>query len=170
MLGEWNDVKHNFDLIDTFRVVDPLCRRHTFTHANRRSRSRIDRVYITDSESGKVLRHNFIETPWNDHKVVQVEVSDSTERVPRQWALNTDLLKDPSFCHEIGTQWATFAKTKSESPTVLEWWDRAKAMIKTIALIFSIHKKADTNGFGASSAKRERKIGDFTRSVLYRTI
>ena len=43
--------------------------------------------------------------------------------------------------------------------------------IKTIALIFSIHKKqkkTDTNGFGASSAKRKRKIGDFTVSVLYR--
>ena len=41
-------------------------------------------------------------------------------------------------------------------------------MIKTIALIFSIHKKTDTNGFRASSEKGERKIGDFTRSVLYR--
>ena len=57
ILGEWNVVKHNFDLIETFRVVIPLCRRYTFTHANKRSRSRIDKVYITDSESGKVLRH-----------------------------------------------------------------------------------------------------------------
>ena len=134
-------MKHDFDLIDTFRVVNSLCRRYTFTHANKRSRSRIDRVYITDSESGKVLWHNFIETPWNDHKVVQIEVGDSTERGPGQWALNTDLLKDPSFLHEIRTQWVIFAKTKSEFLTVLEWWDRAKAMIKTIALIFSIHKK-----------------------------
>ena len=31
-------------------------------------------------------------------------------------------------------------------------------------------QKTDTNGFRASSAKRERKIGDFTRSVLYRAI
>ena len=140
ILGECNDVKHDFDLIDTFRVVNPLCRRDTFTHAKKRSRSRIDRVYITDSESGKVLRHNFIETPLNDHKVVQVEVSDSTERGPGQWAPNTDLLKDPSFLCEIRTQSAISAKTKSEFLTVLEWWDRAKAMIKTIALIFSIHK------------------------------
>ena len=118
ILGEWNDVKYDSDLIDTFRVVNPLCRRYTFTHANKRSRSRIDRVYITDSESGKVLRHNFMETPWNDHKVVQVGVSDSTERGPGQWALNTDLLKDSSF---LRTQRAIFAKTKSEFLTVLEW-------------------------------------------------
>ena len=90
ILGEWNDVKHVFDLKDTFRVVNLLCRRYTFTHANKGSRSRIDRVYITDSESGKVLWHNFIKTPWNDHKVVQVEVSNSTERGPGQWALNTE--------------------------------------------------------------------------------
>ena len=75
------------------------------------------------------------------HKVVQVDISDLTERGPGQWAANTDLLKDPSFLHEIGTQWAIFSETKSEFPTVLEWWDRAKAMVKTIALIFSINKK-----------------------------
>ena len=121
ILGEWNDVKHDFDLVDTVRVVNPLCRRYTFTHANKRSRSRIDRVYITDSESGKVRRHNFIETPWNDDKVVQVDVSESTERGLGLWALNTDLLKDPSFVREIGTQWAIFAKIKSEFPTVPQW-------------------------------------------------
>ena len=117
------------------------CVGDTFTHANKRSRSRIDRVYITDSESGKVIRHDFIETPWNDHKVVQVDIRDLTERGPGQWALNTDLLKDPSFLDEIGTQWVIFSNTKSEFPTVLEWWDRAKAMVKTVALIFTIHKK-----------------------------
>ena len=31
-------------------------------------------------------------------------------------------------------------------------------------------QKTDTNGFRASSAKRERKIGDFTGTVLYRAI
>ena len=157
ILGEWNDVKSAFDLVDTFRVINLLCRRYTFTHANKRSRSRIDRVYITDSESGKVLRHSFIETPWNDHKVVQVDISDLTERGPGQWALNTDLLKDPSFFHEIGTQWAIFSKTKSEFRRVLEWWDRAKAVVKTIALIFSIHKKqVQTDLEQALQKKRER--------------
>ena len=74
ILGEWNDVKHDFDLTDTFGVVNPLCRRYTFTRANERSRSKIDRVFITDTEFGKVLRHSFITTPRNDHKVVQVEL------------------------------------------------------------------------------------------------
>ena len=68
ILCEWNEVKSAFDLVDTFRVINPLCGRYTFTQANKRSRSRIDRVYVTYSESGKVLRHNFIETPWNTIK------------------------------------------------------------------------------------------------------
>ena len=158
ILLKMHDVKDDFDVIDTFRAVNALCRRYTFTHADKRSRSRIDRVYITDSESGKVLRHNFIETPWNDNKVVQVEVSDSTERGLGQWALNTDLLKDPFFfVKSEHTQWAIFAKTKSEFPTVLEWWDRAKAMIKTIVLIFSIHKKQiQTDSQQVLQKERER--------------
>ena len=35
ILGDWNDVKSAFDLVDTFRVINPLCRRYTFTHANK---------------------------------------------------------------------------------------------------------------------------------------
>ena len=44
ILGEWNDVKHNFDLVDICRAVNPLSGRYTSTHTNKRSRSRTDRV------------------------------------------------------------------------------------------------------------------------------
>ena len=66
-------------------------------------------------------------------------------------------MKNPSFLHEIGTQWAIFSKAKSEFPTFLEWWDRAKAMVKTIALIFSFHKKrVQTDLEQALKKERER--------------
>ena len=89
--------KTDFDSVDTFRILNPLSGRYSFTHQNKKSRSRIHRIYVTDKESGKVMRQGFIDTPWRDHKIITVEMNETSERGPGQWALNTDLLKDPKF-------------------------------------------------------------------------
>ena len=141
ILDEWFEIKNQFELVDTFRTINPTTRRYTFTAPNKKSRSRIDRIYVTDSEIGKISRNNFIDTPWEDHKMFQCDISDETERGPGQWALNTALLKDPSFTEELGKQWKYFQQSKNRFLTLLEWWDRAKALVKTIAIDFSIRKK-----------------------------
>ena len=141
VLFDWNKIKTDFDLVDTFRILNPLSRRYSFTHQNKKSRSRIDRIYVTDKESGKIMRQGFIDTPWRDHKIITVEMNETSERGPGQWALNTDLLKDPKFLEEVEDQWKYFAQAKDKFASKLAWWDRAKAMVKTIAMIYSIHKK-----------------------------
>ena len=40
------------------------------------------------------MRQGFIDTPWKDHKIISVEMNETSERGPGQRALNTDLLKD----------------------------------------------------------------------------
>ena len=63
VLFDWNKIKTDFDSVDTFRILIPLSRRHSFTNKNNKSRSRIDRIYVTDNESGKIMRQGFIDTP-----------------------------------------------------------------------------------------------------------
>ena len=92
VIKEWKAVKNTFDLNDTFRNINPQIRRYSYVAKNKKSKSRIDRIYISGSEAGKVLKQNFKETPWDDHKIVVVELSQSMDRGPGQWALNTDLL------------------------------------------------------------------------------
>ena len=65
----------------------------------------------------------------------------TSERGPEQWALNTDLLKDPKFLEEGEDQWKYFSQAKDKFYSKLVWWDRAKAMVKPIVMIYSIHKK-----------------------------
>ena len=89
-------VKNTFDLNDTFRNINPQIRRYSHVEKNKKRKSRIDRIYISVSEPDKVLKQNFKETPWYDHKIVVVELSQSIDRGPGQWALNTDL---PKFSH-----------------------------------------------------------------------
>ena len=69
-----------------------------------------------------------------------VELSQSIDRGPGQWALNTDLL-DINFLTEVEKQWSRFSELKNDFTSKVEWWDRAKAIVKTIAMIFSIYKK-----------------------------
>ena len=35
LFSEWKNLKDDYDLIDTFRVLNPLIRRHSFTHPNK---------------------------------------------------------------------------------------------------------------------------------------
>ena len=122
-------------------MLNPTCRRYTYSNQGRKSRSRIDRIYVTNTESGKVTRHVFIDTPWKDHKIIALDINEPYERGPGQWALNNELLKDANFLREIEEQWLYFRQAKRKFSSILEWWDRAKELVKTIAIMFSIQKK-----------------------------
>ena len=45
VLSDWNKIKTDLNLVDTFRILNPLSRRYSFTRQNKKSRSRIDRIY-----------------------------------------------------------------------------------------------------------------------------
>ena len=72
------------------------------------------------------MRQDFIDTPWRDHKIISVEMNETSERGPGQWALKTDLLKDPKFLEEVEDQWKYFAQVKDKFSSKLVWWDREK--------------------------------------------
>ena len=101
VINKWKIVKTAFYLNDTFRNINPQIRRYSYVAKNKRSKSRIDKIYISGSKAGKVLKQSFKETPWDDHKIVSVELCQSIDRGPGQWALITDLLRDPNFPTEV---------------------------------------------------------------------
>ena len=90
VINEWKIVKSAFDLNDTFRNTSPQIRGRSKIQ---KEQSKMDRIYISGRESGKVSKQNFKETQWDDHKIAGLELSQSIDRGPGQWALNTDLLE-----------------------------------------------------------------------------
>ena len=74
-INERKIVKNAFDLNDTFQNINPQIRRYSYIAKNKNSKSRIDRIYISDSEAGKVEKQNFKKIPWDDRKLVVVELS-----------------------------------------------------------------------------------------------
>ena len=99
-------VKNTFDLTDTFRNINSQTRRYSHA-AKKKSKSRTDRIYISGSEACKAFKQNF-KTSCEDHKIVVVELSQSIDRGPGQWALNTDLLRGSNFLTEIEEQCSIF--------------------------------------------------------------
>ena len=73
------------------------------------------------------MRQGFIDTPCRDHKIISVEMNETSERGSGQWALNTDLLKDPKFLKEGEDQWKYFAQAKDKFSSKPVWWDRASS-------------------------------------------
>ena len=102
--------------------------------------SRIDRIYITETEGGKVQNTNFYKTPWDDHKIYKMNISDNIDIGPGQWALNINLLKDPTFMKTLEKEWIEFRKIKNEFGSIKGWWDAVKCYIRTIAISYAQQK------------------------------
>ena len=63
LFSERKNIKDDYDLVHTFRVLNPLVIWYSFTHPNKNSCSRIERSYLSEKESGRALAHNFTDTP-----------------------------------------------------------------------------------------------------------
>ena len=75
------------------------------------AKSRIDRIYITEGESGKIQNIEFFKTPWEDHKIYKIDVFDNTDTGPGQWAPNVKLLNDPTLLKTLENKWIELENT-----------------------------------------------------------
>ena len=101
------------------------------------AKSRIDRIYITEGENGKIQNTKFFKTPWEDHKIYKIDVFDNIDTGPGQWALNVKLLNDPTFLKTLGNEWIEFRKYKNDFQNIKDWWDAAKNCMRTIAVSYA---------------------------------
>ena len=53
----WEKIRDKYELADSFRVLNPKLRRYSYVKNN--AMSRIDRIYITETEGGKIQNTNF---------------------------------------------------------------------------------------------------------------
>ena len=114
------------------------------------------------------MRHNFTDTPWKDHKIISLDLSDGSEKGQGQCYLNIELLRDPNFVREINEKWVDFSHSKTNFSSVSEWWDRAIEMVKNIAIIFSINKKQVQSELDIFFTKIKIKTGGFIRPGPFR--
>jgi hypothetical protein len=127
----------DFELIDPFRVVNPLMRRYSYIKGTKKSR--IDRIYLPMNEEGKIIKQNFHETLNEDHKLIILTVVEDVERGKGSWCFNTDLGRDCTY-RQIIQETITDVMGIRDEVDVKELWDIFKQSIKREAIFYSKEK------------------------------
>ena len=134
----WEKIKDKYNVVDSFRILNPKLRRYSYI--KNIVRSRIDRIYLNKTESGKTQNTNFSKTLWDDHKMYRINIFDNIDIGPGQWMLNIKLLSDKEFRKTLENEWMEFRKLKNSFRSLKDWWDAAKNYVRTIAVSYAQKK------------------------------
>ena len=98
----WDPFENDFNLQDCFRLTNPSRRLYSYlSKINKKSKSRIDRIYISANLSGKIISSQFIPNRASDHKIIKVKYAMEGDKGPGSWIFNNTLLKDTDYKREI---------------------------------------------------------------------
>lgn len=138
---ELTDWTKTLNLVDTWRVENPSIKGYTWFNANNSIRTRIDKIFTQKTFADKTKTTVNV-CPYSDHDAVMttIKIPDSNPRGPGVWKMNTKLLKDKRYEHEIRSftkHWMN-EKDRDENPT--KWWDDYKEHVKIISIKHAIKK------------------------------
>ena len=90
----WKNFEASLDISDSFRVNNPSKIAYSYTHTNKVSRSRIDRIFVPTSITSRLVKHTFEASQFSDHKTIRLKIAASIEMGEGQWVFNDLLLND----------------------------------------------------------------------------
>ena len=108
----WSDLEDECNLLDSFRVTCPKRRIYTYSHTDKKSKSRLDRIYVSADMATKVDATNFDTSCFSDHKIFRVRIANSILRGPGSWIFNNTILKDQDFITLLRNEIGISAKIK----------------------------------------------------------
>lgn len=118
----------------------------TWSNSDHTQVSRIDRVLVSKSLSGKVSLSQILPCVLSDHDFVTLEISlNCLPNCKNVWKFNSLLLSDPEF-KQLMTNKIEKGKLDAHNFSSLgEWWDDLDICISKLSIDFSIrkHKIAD---------------------------
>ena len=138
----WYEVETRFNLVDSFRITNKVRRLYTYSSTTH-SKSRIDRIYVPASLSGKVLSTVFENTDVSDHKIVRTTFKQSVKRGPGNYIINTSLLDDPFFVNEAKDICRDFNSSTDCFPGNRVLWDFVKMAITDFSKNYSMEKSKE---------------------------
>ena len=130
---KWTQFEINVDIVDAFRKLCPKKRLYTFFQGGSIPKSRIDRLYISNDISGKILSVNLETNPFSDHKILRVKLLSNIERGPGSWIFNTSLLKNELFVNNTRNIIDVYKRNREDFPTIKIAWDFCKMEVNSIA-------------------------------------
>ena len=145
-LDAWQSLETNLGLVDSFRITNPKRRLYTFWHSNGKSKSRIDRIYLTGDLQGKIVSTVFENCLSSDHKIVKLNLAQNIDTGPGQWVFNNMHLQDEVFVKEIKEIIADYYTNKEDFSDAKVRWEILKQNLASYA-----------KGFGYQNSRKRKR-------------
>ena len=154
---KWNVFEVKNDLIDCFRKICPKRRLYTFSQTGGNSKSRIDRVYISGCNIGRVQKIDFENNQESDHKLVRVKMVKEIEIGRGTWMFNNSMLNEATYTDEAEKIVKSYTQENQRFsfPNNRITWDFLKSNVSNFSKKFSKDK-----------ARKERKEIDIIKNKL----
>ena len=137
------ELQEKIGIIDSFRITNPKRRLYTYYHTDRKSKSRIDRIYIDTEMSLRVEATHFEFTNLSDHKVVRLRVGNNVERGPGSWIFNNSLLYDEDFSNKMIEEIRYSGSIKHIYASKRAFWDYLKMNMQSVAIQYAAEKSKE---------------------------
>ena len=161
----WNDIETRLNLVDCFRVTNKVRRLYTYSSPSH-SKSRIDRIYISTSMSGKIVSTSFENTDVSDHKIVITKFKQQVIKGPGCYIINTSLLDDDYFVQGVRDIIYDFSDSYELYNSYRILWDFLKMAIVDFARNYSIRKAKERNARYNQAIKRIEILESMPKSSL----
>lgn len=121
------------NLTDLFRTRHPQTPGYTWKRPDGTQMTRLDFILGTEDVTPKVTSVTIWPIAWSDHSLVIAQTTDGPQRGHGYWKLNVSLLKDEEYCKRVTHFWESWQCQKFRFPSIIDWWDVAKAHIRDIS-------------------------------------
>ncbi len=144
-------------LVDSYRFLYPHLPGYTFIRNN--GASRLDYIFVPESDKSKILEVNIVPVPSSDHVGVSVDLLiDKNSAVNKNthnqtyWKLNNETLCHSDFKENFQVLYSRLLDKKENYGKITEWWENcAKPEIIRFLKIFSrslaLERKQTKEGF-----------------------
>ena len=93
----WQKLEDKLDIADSFRYLNPRRLIYTYTHTNKKSRSRIDRIYLSRDLLSRIEKIGYDNSKFSDHRMMTLKMMDDFAMGDGFWIFNNSLLKSDEF-------------------------------------------------------------------------
>lgn len=133
----------DFSLVDVYRKRNPHGVSFTWSNSDHSKASRLDRFLISQTLFKCVRSNKVLPCIFSDHDFVDLELllDGFSNRRNNVWKFNTNLLSDSNFITLISTLITEHKSKTALFPSLGDWWDNLKVLIRKASIDFSTRKK-----------------------------
>ena len=142
-------IKASTNITDAWRNLFPNKREFSRVDV-RGTRTRLDRIYLSQDQIGQTISSSYNIIPFSDHYLHQLKLSTKSFypndliKGPGTWKLNNSLLSKSNTAEIITNLWNTWTENKVNYNNPLEWWDEGKKRIKEMMIKIGKKEKSKT--------------------------